>query len=216
MTSTAKPKGTPKRKRAPRRSTYHHGDLREAFMTAALAAIARNGVASVSLRELARELGVSHSAPAHHFPDRIALFTALAAAGFDGLHARMSQAIAAAENTPAARLSAAGQGYVLFAAENAACFEVMFHPKLLRNDDPVLATARDNASRVLQEAISAVQGTGKKKGRNQTQAFDVLTLHAWSVAHGLASLWLAGNITRKMWADSIEELSKRMFGGEGW
>lgn len=211
MTSTAKPK----RKRAPRRSTYHHGDLREAIMAAALAAIARNGVASVSLRELARELGVSHSAPAHHFPDRIALFTALAAAGFDGLHARMSQAISAAANTPAARLSAAGQGYVLFAAENAACFEVMFHPKLLRNDDPELATARDNASRVLQEAISAVQHTGKKKGKH-TRAFDVLTLHAWSVAHGLASLWLAGNITQEMWSDSIEELSKRMFGGEGW
>lgn len=211
-TSTAKPK----RKRAPRRSTYHHGDLREAIMTAALAAIARDGVASVSLRELARELGVSHSAPAHHFPDRIALFTALAAAGFDGLRARMSQAISAAENTPAARLSAAGQGYVLFAAENAARFEVMFHPKLLRNDDPALATARDNASRVLQEAISAVRSDDKKKRKHSAQAYDVLTLHAWSVAHGLASLWLAGNITQEMWSDSIEELSKRMFGGEGW
>ncbi len=212
MTSTAKPK----RKRAPRRSTYHHGDLREAVMTAALAAIARDGVASVSLRELARELGVSHSAPAHHFPDRIALFTALAAAGFDGLYARMSQAVGAAANTPAARLSAAGQGYVLFAAENAACFEVMFHPKLLRNDDPALVTARNNASSVLQEAISAVQSTGKRKGKQQTLAFDVLTLHAWSVAHGLASLWLAGNITPEMWGDTIEELSSRMFDGEGW
>jgi AcrR family transcriptional regulator len=205
----------PKRKRAPRRTTYHHGDLREAFMAAALAAIARDGVASVSLRELARELGVSHSAPAHHFPDRIALFTALAAAGFDGLHARMSQAIAAA-NTPAARLSAAGQGYVMFAAENAACFEVMFHPKLLRNDDPALATARDNASRVLQEAISALHGDKRDKRKKSAQAFDVLTLHAWSVAHGLASLWLAGNITQEMWADGIDELSKRMFRGEGW
>lgn len=212
MTSTAKPK----RKRAPRRSTYHHGDLREAIMTAALAAIARDGVASVSLRELARELGVSHSAPAHHFPDRIALFTALAAAGFDGLRARMSQAISAAANTPAARLSAAGQGYVLFAAENAACFEVMFHPKLLRNDDPALATARDNTSRVLQDAISAVHVNDKKKRKNSAQVYDVLTLHAWSVAHGLASLWLAGNITQEMWSDGIEELSKRMFGGEGW
>ena len=208
----------PKRKRAATRTTYHHGGLRDALMNAALDAVARDGTQAVSLRELARELGVSHSAPGHHFPDRTSLFTALAAEGFARLHTALAEGVAAAANTPVARLNAAGRAYVLFAAENPAYFEVMFHPKLLRQDDPALEISRDNASRVLQEAIAALQG-GNKRGKLQSapvrgMSLDIPVLHAWSVAHGLASLWLNGNITTEMAPAGIEALTRRMFKSE--
>ncbi|SIM02784.1 Putative TetR-family transcriptional regulator [Mycobacteroides abscessus subsp. abscessus] len=60
---------------------YHHGDLRAAILTSAADMVARRGATELSLRELAREAGVSHAAPAHHFGDRRGLFTALAADG---------------------------------------------------------------------------------------------------------------------------------------
>jgi AcrR family transcriptional regulator len=204
------------RTRVPQRETYHHGDLREALMSAALAAVARDGVASVSLRELARDLGVSHGAPAHHFQDRAGLFTALAAAGFERLHAELAQAVAAAVDAPDARLNAAGRAYVLFAAANPAYFEVMFHPKLLRQSDPELGASRRKASRVLQDAIAAVQTGSKRRdtSRGRAQPFDIATLNAWSIAHGLASLWLTGNITKSMAPEGIEALTRQVFKSE--
>jgi AcrR family transcriptional regulator len=208
----------PKRKRAAHRDTYHHGGLRDALMDAALEAIARDGITAVSLRELARDLGVSHSAPGHHFPDRTSLFTALAARGFERLHHALADAVAAATKSPAARLSAAGRAYVLFAAANPAYFEVMFHPTLLRHDDQELVAARDNASLVLQEAIAAVEGDKKSESRRASTGrrplFTIATLHAWSVAHGLASLWLTGNITKEMAPQGIDALTRAMFKGE--
>jgi AcrR family transcriptional regulator len=213
---TAWRRAKPKRKRANGRETYHHGGLRDALMNAALDAIARDGIAAVSLRELARDLGVSHSAPSHHFPDRTSLFTALAAKGFDRLHADLSQAVDAAPNAPAARLNAAGRAYVLFAAQHPAYFEVMFHPKLLRGDDPELETSRNKASRVLQDAVAALKSGSNTRTKNshRGQSFDITSLHAWSVAHGLASLWLAGNITKAMAPAGIEALTRQMFGGK--
>jgi AcrR family transcriptional regulator len=206
------------KRRAPKRDTYHHGGLREALMSAALVAIERDGIASVSLRELARDLGVSHGAPAHHFQDRTGLFTALAAAGFDRLREQMEQAVAVAADTPAAKLSATGRAYVLFAAENRGYFEVMFHPGLLRPGDAAFEASRDKASHVLQEAIAAVRAGGrassrkrKTKGGDRKPGPDVEWLKAWSVAHGLASLWLTGNIPPALAPDGIEALVQEVF-----
>src|SRR5689334_3926996 len=67
-------------------SSYHHGDLRRALIDGALEAIAENGVAALSLRDVARRAGVSHAAPAHHFGDKQGLLTAIAIEGFEGLY----------------------------------------------------------------------------------------------------------------------------------
>src|SRR5262245_42944303 len=74
------------------RLTYHHGDLRAAILDEAARLVAERGADRVSLRELAREAGVSHAAPAHHFTDRRGLFTALAAQGFELLAAALTDA----------------------------------------------------------------------------------------------------------------------------
>jgi AcrR family transcriptional regulator len=105
------------------RLTYHHGDLRAAILTEAARLVAERGADRVSLRELARESGVSHAAPAHHFTDRRGLFTALAAQGFELL------AAALAEARP--RFLAAALAYVRFAIEHPGHYRVMFDKSLL-------------------------------------------------------------------------------------
>ena len=105
------------------RPTYHHGDLRAAILTEAAHLVAERGADRVSLRELAREAGVSHAAPAHHFTDRRGLFTALAAQGFEML------AAALAEARP--RFLDAASAYVRFAIEHPGHYRVMFDKSLL-------------------------------------------------------------------------------------
>ncbi|MEU8157796.1 TetR/AcrR family transcriptional regulator [Micromonospora sp. NPDC048986] len=158
--------------------TYHHGDLRRALLAAALDAIDEVGPAALSLRDLARRAGVSHAAPAHHFGDKAGLLTALAAQGFDLL----AQALTAADGDPLE----AGVAYVDFAVTRRAYFEVMFRPEFYRADDAELIAARGRAGAVLRAGVAALP-TGSAPvdpGRD--------ALAAWSIAHGFATLWLAG------------------------
>lgn len=103
---------------------YHHGNLRAALLTAAERTLREQGTEQVTLRELARQVGVSHGAPNRHFRDRQALLEALATVGYE----RLGDGIAAAEKAGedfAARLRAAGAVYVRFAVDNAALLELM-------------------------------------------------------------------------------------------
>ena len=92
---------------------YHHGNLRAALLEAAERALARGG--ELSLRELAREVGVSHAAPRRHFAGKQALLDALAEDGFERLGADMRDAIAGAGPEFRARLTALARTYVRFA-----------------------------------------------------------------------------------------------------
>src|SRR6201993_1892243 len=113
------------------RTNYHHGDLRAAILTEAARLVAQRGADGVSLRELAREAGVSHAAPAHHFTDRRGLFTALAAQGFGLL------ATALAEARP--RFLDAASAYVRFAIEHPGHYRVMFDQSLVGSSNRELA-----------------------------------------------------------------------------
>lgn len=161
--------------------TYHHGDLREALLAAAEARIRVSGPASVSLRGLARDLGVSHAAPAHHFGTLRGLFTALAAEG----HHRMGQAMQQAQQ--AGGFAEVGVAYVAFALDHPAHFGVMFTPELLDLDDPHLAAAR---------AVTLGQlGAGAREvGSAASGGAEVAALAAWSLVHGLATLHLSGSL----------------------
>lgn len=185
---------------------YHHGDLREALLAAALVAIARDGVSSVSLRQLAREVGVSHAAPAHHFQDRTGLFTAIAARGFELLDRRLREAVDQAANNPKSRLAASGKAYVMFAADNPAYFEVMFRPDLVHNDDAALRDASRRSFAVLQSAIAA------SRGATAGVDLELEALKAWTHAHGLATLWNSGALPAAMAPDGLSALADRLFG----
>jgi AcrR family transcriptional regulator len=158
-------------------SPYHHGALRRAVLDAALEVLATEGPEALRLRDLARRLGVSHAAPAHHFGDRSGLLTAIAAEGFELL----ADALEAEGD-----LLAQGVAYVRFGTERRAHFEVMFRPDLHRTDDPDLRRARDRAGAALRAGTGGDRLTG---------------VAAWSLAHGFATLWNAGNLPVELGVD---------------
>ncbi|MFF8379841.1 TetR/AcrR family transcriptional regulator [Streptomyces sp. NPDC015661] len=162
------------------RITYHHGDLRQAVLAAALDVIATEGPGALSLRDLARRAGVSHAAPAHHFKDRTGLLTAIATEGYELL----AEALA---GTPA--LVDRGARYVGFAVAHPAHFQVMFRPELLRADDPELLAAKEHASAELRAGVADLRGASDPRTAG---------IAAWSLAHGFATLLLSHNVDEAM------------------
>jgi AcrR family transcriptional regulator len=162
----------------PRSRPYHHGDLPRSFIAAAVERIARDGPAALSLRELARDLGVSHAAPRHHFGDRVGLLTAIAIEGFRGLDEALETAWRETRS-----LLELGVAYVRFATAHPGHFAVMFRPDILRDDDPALVAARDATWRRLLDGVAGMPGI--EPGEREAAA-----TAAWSLTHGLATLWL--------------------------
>jgi AcrR family transcriptional regulator len=172
--------------------TYHHGDLRDALLDAVGEIIQEQGVGAVSLREAARRVGVSHSAPAHHFGDKTGLMSAFAARGFDAFGTRMSNAFdAAAPEGAHAQFRAIGVAYLQFSIEECASFEVMFRPEFHDPDDPEVKEASLRAFGVLMNAVKA----GMPANVAHLDPLH-LALVAWATVHGLATLWHDGLIAQ--------------------
>ena len=163
------------------KESYHHGDLRRALLNAAAEAIAEDGPAALSLRDLARRAGVSHAAPTHHFGDKKGLLTALAAEGFDQLATALRES-----RTETGSFLELGVTYVRFATTHRAHFEVMWRPDLYHEDDPALTAARERSGDALYSGVAELpDGHGEGDVREAGLA-------AWSLAHGFATLWLSG------------------------
>ncbi len=173
---------------------YHHGDLRDAVLAAAAEVIARDGAEQLSLRSVATELGVSHTAPRHHFGSREGVFTALATQGFQGLAEAIDAASAAGGS-----FADVGAAYVEFAVGHPGHFAVMFRPDLVDGDDPSLVAASARTSLQLRSGVSALTGLNPA-------AVAVAATAAWSLVHGLATLLLSGAV-------DLEELT-RLTGGD--
>jgi AcrR family transcriptional regulator len=174
------------RRRKPPKAAYHHGDLWQALVKAGLVIVRRDGVEALSLRAVARQAKVSHSAPYHHFGGKAELLAAVAAAGFDLMVEAIGQA--AAEARPACGLDAlraVGGGYLSFAARDPAVFRLMFRPELTRpSEHPVLLEAEAQAFGKLIEAIAIAQSTGELPGENPLPIAAI----CWSMVHGLSML----------------------------
>lgn len=156
-------------------SPYHHGNLRPALLDEARALVAEEGPGSFTLRELARRLGVSHGAPAHHFPDKRALLTALATEGYE----RLADELERARDDGLVEL---GLAYVRFASAHPADFAVMFRTDLLDPDDAALRSGEERARAALREGVRRARGSDDP----------VVGVAAWSVVHGLAALRASG------------------------
>ncbi|WP_405854146.1 TetR/AcrR family transcriptional regulator [Streptomyces sp. NBC_00090] len=176
------------------RNTYHHGDLRQSVLAAALDVIAAEGPGALSLRDLARRAGVSHAAPAHHFKDRTGLLTAIAAEGYDLLAAALAGA---------PELRERGVRYVRFATDHPAHFQVMFQPELLRTDDPVLLAAKERASAELRAGVAGLRDVPDARTAG---------IAAWSLAHGFATLLLTGNVDAALGGRDPEEYFRSLTG----
>jgi AcrR family transcriptional regulator len=182
---------------ASEKRAYHHGDLRRALIDEAIAAIERDGPAGLSLRELARRAGVSHAAPAHHFGDKTGLLTAIACEGFDLLATELDAAFARTGS-----FLEVGVAYVGFAVRHRSHFEVMFRPELLRADDPALVAARERSRAALYGPLRSVP-QAEEAGSLQAG------IAAWALVHGLATLYLEGNLPAAL-GDDPEAIAREI------
>ena len=166
---------------------YHHGDLRPALLRAAVEAIGHAGPAATSLREVARRAGVTHAAAAYHFGDKAGLLTAVAVQGYRLL----TEELRVARDADRGYLEM-GVAYVRFAVRHRAHCEVMYRPELYRPDDPEVRQARAATAALL-------YGTASPDTRQLTAG-----AAAWSLVHGLATLWLNGNLPEALGTDPEE------------
>jgi len=163
------------------RETYHHGDLRQSLIDAAIALIQSGKMSQLSLREVARQVGVSHNAPYRHFQDKDALLSAVAEQGFQRLRIATEQAL---DGTNAVqRLGAIGQAYVEFAIQNPAYYRVMFSLPRTHQEE-ALKNAIAQSSAVLLTVIQEGQATGVFRADDT----DSLVQIAWAFVHGIAML----------------------------
>src|SRR6266702_752304 len=179
-----------------RNRPYHHGDLRRVLLQAAVEAILESGPATVSLRDLARRAGVSHAAPAYHFGDKAGLLTAVAADGFWRLADALREAYASTGS-----FLEVGVAYVRFAVSNKAHFEVMFRPELYRPDDPEVVRARQPTRALLYGPLAGAPEPGPDELRTGVAA--------WSLVHGLATLWLDHNLPPQL-GDDPEQITRQV------
>ncbi|MFG2712844.1 TetR/AcrR family transcriptional regulator [Streptomyces goshikiensis] len=180
--------------------SYHHGNLRAALLERAEAVLTASGAEGLSLRGLARDLGVSHAAPSRHFRDRRALLDALAVSGFTTLNARLRSAAAdgtaevggAAEAAEAAgpvgaRLAELGRAYVDFAVGHTALLDLMFTAKHADDSSAELRELGQESLLIVARLMEAGQRTGAVRPGDPVQLAQV----AFSTVHGLATLAVA-------------------------
>jgi len=176
---------------------YHHGDLRRQLIAVGEAVLAERGLAALSLREVARRLGVSHNAPFKHFASREALLAAMAEQGFEDLAERQARARTGATNDA---MVGRGLVYVMFALERPALFRLMFGGEIDRERFPALAERAELSLRQITRHIGETFGE---------EAAEEATLSAWAFVHGLANLLLDGQIPPALRAGrSDEEVAK--------
>jgi AcrR family transcriptional regulator len=178
--------GTGPKRPARTEAPYHHGSLHEALLKAAETILERDGLAGLTLRAAAREAGVSHAAPTHHFGDMAGLLSELAAAGFRKFGAQLGAA-AASKASPSDRMDAMGEAYVTFAREHPSMFLLMFRSERLDPERPVLHAAMEQAFGMLMRGASERRG-----GSAQTPPLALLAdiVRAWSMVHGFAMLMI--------------------------
>lgn len=194
------------------KDTYHHGDLKRALMDGALAVIAENGVAGLSLRQVAAEIGVSHAAPYHHFADKAALLQALATDGMRRMDERMAAAEEAAGDDPVDRLVAIGMAYVLFADERPDYYAALTAPELAAPASAPPAPDSQPEGGTWERLVRAIV-VCQQAGRLPAGDPVVLAVTMWSLVHGLAELWQGGPLRyMPQGSQGLEPLARAVLG----
>jgi AcrR family transcriptional regulator len=185
---------------------YHHGNLRAALLACAEQTLSRDGAGELSLRELARQVGVSHAAPRRHFPDKRALLDALAEDGFERLGRELRDAMEAAGEQFDARLLAFARAYVAFATRHAALLELMFAGKHRPGAADSLRGAADRAFEAPLALIAEGQAAGEVVAGDPERVATV----AWAALQGLASLVNGGMLDRAALDDVVADAVHRL------
>ncbi|WP_334151102.1 TetR/AcrR family transcriptional regulator [Hyphomicrobium sp.] len=185
------------------RRGYHHGNLREALIEAALGLIREKGPAGFTFAEAARAAGVSPAAPYRHFRDRDALLADVARRGFEAFALALARAWDGGRPSAREAFDRLGAAYLAFAGSEPAYFSAMFETGLSLSDYPEVRAEGDRAFAVLREACEAVIATLPKDRRPPPL---MMALHIWSLAHGIAALFARGDRARRAIPMRPEEL----------
>ena len=187
---------------------YHHGDLRSALLASAERTLLEKGVAALSLRELARDVGVSHAAPGRHFKDKQALVDALALTGFE----RMAKELTAADSPDLpleARLTELARAYVHFAVSNAELLEVMYSRKHDADISEQLRAAVDGTTTQFVQIVIDAQ----ERGEMIPGAPWTIALVIGAALHGTASFAAQGTLTPEAAVADIPTLIHHLLNG---
>jgi AcrR family transcriptional regulator len=175
-----------------KKDSYHHGDLRQKIIDEALSWIERENIVSLSLRGIARRLGVSHNAPYRHFPDKESLLVAIAEIGFRQLNRALQQALDCQANNYPEKLENIGVAYIRYALANQTYYRVMFSDRQLICDKyPELDRISEQAFMVLLNAIEAGQEAKVFIAEDSRQLARV----CWSLTHGVSMLAIDNQFT---------------------
>jgi len=182
---------------------YHHGNLKEALIRAALQLIAEKGPAGFTFAEAARWAGVSPAAPYRHFRDRDELLASVALQGFERFAAMLATAWNDGRPDPSKAFDNLGKAYLAFARSEPAYYSAMFEAGVPLDTSPELRAAGDRAFSVLRDATEKLIATLPPKERPPVL---MMALHIWALSHGIASLFGRGDSARRSLPMSAEEL----------
>lgn len=183
---------------------YHHGNLKEALLQAALDLIGQKGPAGFTFAEAARSAGVSPAAPYRHFRDRDELLSSVAERGFEQFTAMLQSAWDEGRPTVPVAFERLGRAYLQFAREEPAYYAAMFESGLSLGNHPAMQAAGDRSFAVIRtaaERLAAMTPPGVPRPPAMMMA-----LHIWSMSHGIASLFARGDEARRKLPMSPEDL----------
>ncbi|HEY0220252.1 MAG TPA: TetR/AcrR family transcriptional regulator [Afipia sp.] len=184
--------------------SYHHGNLKEALMQAALDLIARKGPAGFTFAEAARSAGVSPAAPYRHFRDREELLASIAQQGFEQFEAALTAAWDDGRPDTPGAFQRVGKAYLAFAREQPAYYSAMFESGLPLENNPALLVASERAFAILRAASERLIALAPP-GIPRPPAL-MMALHIWSLSHGIASLFGRGDAASRRLPMSPEDL----------
>ena len=179
------------------KSSYHHGDLKEALLNAAEALLEEEGVQGLTLRACARRAGVSHAAPKHHFSDVSELISEVSARSYDRLTEALKRAREEEVGEPTERIVAVAKTYVAFARAYPDHFRLMFRWDAMSSENQVLRLAASRTFAEMTSSVTALRGESAVtaetlEDRMTEQALQTDVILAWSQIHGYAQLLLEG------------------------
>ena len=183
--------------------SYHHGNLKEALLRAALELIAQKGTGGFTFAEAARSAGVSPAAPYRHFRDRDELLANVAMRGFEQFEASLARAWEGGKPSAFSAFERVGKAYLAFARAEPAYYSAMFESGLALDAYPELQQAGERAFGVLRGATEALIATLPAKNRPPVL---MMALHVWALSHGIASLFGRGDAARRALPMAPEEL----------
>lgn len=186
-----------------KRRGYHHGNLREVLVAAAMDLIAAKGPAGFTVAEAARAAKVSPAAPYRHFRDRDALMAEIALRGFESFAEALGQAWDEGKPHPYRAMENLGRAYLAFARTQPAYYAAMFESQLPPDANPDLGRAGDRAFAVLRQACEALCDLMPADKRPPAL---MMSLHIWALAHGIASLFARGDAARRKIPMAPEDL----------